>query len=185
MAWQKKYLTEEEKSSDTKKAQSRAVWYLSQREHSSAELYEKLCRFFTEQPSAEAVAHMMEYGYLDDEKYARTKANSLLHARKSRREITRKLTEKGVTKDIIESVLCDIFENTEQLNWQSLDAEVDDEEETLDIETSSAVYLIQSKYMRKLENEREDLVIAALMRRGFNYATVRKALQFVKNYIAV
>ena len=49
-------LTEEEKSSDVAKARARALETLAAQEVSSGQLYERLCRRFTEQAAAEVVA---------------------------------------------------------------------------------------------------------------------------------
>ena len=46
-------LTEEEKSSDVAKARARALETLAAQEVSSGQLYERLCRRFTEQAAAE------------------------------------------------------------------------------------------------------------------------------------
>ena len=76
-------LTEEEKSSDVAKARARALETLAAQEVSSGQLYERLCRRFTEQAAAEVVAEMVQREYVNDERYAEARAHSLLAARKS------------------------------------------------------------------------------------------------------
>ena len=78
-------LTEEEKSSDVAKARARALETLAAQEVSSGQLYERLCRRFTEQAAAEVVAEMVQREYVNDERYAEARAHSLLAARKRRR----------------------------------------------------------------------------------------------------
>ncbi len=173
MAWQKKYLTADEKSADAKKAINRAVWYLSQRDHGAEELYQKLCRFFTERAAAEAVAKMVEDAYLDDVRYARTKANSLLLSHKSRREIARQLSLKGLDCNLVAQTLDEIYQPEAQ---QPLYGEAIDQDAWQDPELAAAVVLIERRYQRKLEAGRKDLVVAALTRRGFAYGTIRDAL---------
>ena len=82
-------LTEEEKSSDVAKARARALETLAAQEVSSGQLYERLCRRFTEQAAAEVVAEMVQREYVNDERYAEARAHSLLAARKSRRAAAR------------------------------------------------------------------------------------------------
>ena len=71
-------LTEEEKSSDVAKARARALETLAAQEVSSGQLYERLCRRFTEQAAAEVVAEMVQREYVNDERYAAARAHSLL-----------------------------------------------------------------------------------------------------------
>ncbi len=173
MAWQKKRLSPEEKSDDVKKAIGRAVWHLSGRDHGAEELYEKLCRSFTEQAAAAAIAKMVEDCYLDDVRYAKNKANSLLFAHKSRREITRQLTQKGLDRSLIAQTLEELYAPEETMG---LYGTVEQRNPELD----AAAVLIERRYLRKLEAGRKDLVIAALTRRGFSYGTIRTALAQVE-----
>ena len=78
-------LAEEEKSTDAAKARARAMELLAGQELSSGQLYERLGRKFTQPTAAAVVAEMVERQYVDDERYARTRAHGLLTARKSRR----------------------------------------------------------------------------------------------------
>ena len=78
-------LAEEEKSTDAAKARARAMELLAGQELSSGQLYERLGRKFTQPTAAAVVAEMVERQYVDDERYARTRAHGLLAARKSRR----------------------------------------------------------------------------------------------------
>ena len=70
-------LTEEEKSSDVAKARARALETLAAQEVSSGQLYERLCRRFTEQAAAEVVAEMVQREYVNDERYAEARAHSV------------------------------------------------------------------------------------------------------------
>ena len=76
-------LAEEEKSTDAAKARARAMELLAGQELSSGQLYERLGRKFTQPTAAAVVAEMVERQYVDDERYARTRAHGLLAARKS------------------------------------------------------------------------------------------------------
>ena len=76
-------LAEEEKSTDAAKARARAMELLAGQELSSGQLYERLGRRFTQPTAAAVVAEMVERQYVDDERYARTRAHGLLAARKA------------------------------------------------------------------------------------------------------
>ena len=82
-------LAEEEKSTDAAKARARAMELLAGQELSSGQLYERLGRRFTQPTAAAVVAEMVERQYVDDERYALTRAHGLLAARKSRRSLLR------------------------------------------------------------------------------------------------
>lgn len=73
-------LAEEEKSTDAAKARARAMELLAGQELSSGQLYERLGRKFTQPTAAAVVAEMVERQYVDDERYARTRAHGLLAA---------------------------------------------------------------------------------------------------------
>ena len=88
-------LAEEEKSTDAAKARARAMELLAGQELSSGQLYERLGRKFTQPTAAAVVAEMVERQYVDDERYARTRAHGLLAARKSRRAAAQSLRQKG------------------------------------------------------------------------------------------
>ena len=49
-----------------------------------------------------------------------------------------------------------------------------------DPELEAAAALVASRYRKKLEAGRRDLVVAALMRRGFAYPVIRDAIQRVE-----
>ena len=89
-------LAEEEKSTDAAKARARAMELLAGQELSSGQLYERLGRKFTQPTAAAVVAEMVERQYVDDERYARTRAHGLLAARKSRRAAAQDLRQKGL-----------------------------------------------------------------------------------------
>lgn len=78
-------LAEEEKSTDAAKARTRAMELLAGQELSSGQLYERLNRRYTQQTSAAVVAEMVQREYINDARYAETRAHALLAAKKSRR----------------------------------------------------------------------------------------------------
>ena len=49
-----------------------------------------------------------------------------------------------------------------------------------DPELEAAAGLVEGRYRKKLEAGRRDLVVAALMRRGFAYAVIKEAIKKVE-----
>ena len=121
-------LAEEEKSTDAAKARTRAMELLAGQELSSGQLYERLGRKFTQPTAAAAVAEMVERQYVDDERYARTRAHGLLAARKSRRAAAQDLRQKGLdAQQMVDKTLHDLMQKaqmpdrkTNPLGWAQL-----------------------------------------------------------------
>ena len=102
-------LAEEEKSSDVAKARARALETLAAQEVSSGQLYERLCRRFTEPTAAEVVAEMVQREYVNDERYAEARAHSLLAAKKSRRAAAQNLRRKGLSAQQVAAALDTVY----------------------------------------------------------------------------
>ena len=158
-------LAEEEKSTDAAKARARAMELLAGQELSSGQLYERLGRKFTQPTAAAVVAEMVEREYVNDARYAETRAHGLLAAKKSRRAAAQNLRQKGLSASQIE---------------QALEVVYAPEEGGEDPELEAAAALVEGRYRKKLEAGRRDLVVAALMRRGFAYPVIRDAIQRVE-----
>ena len=158
-------LAEEEKSIDAAKARTRAMELLAGQELSSGQLYERLGRKFTQPTAAAVVAEMVEQQYVDDERYARTRAHGLLAARKSRRAAAQDLRQKGLDARQISAALEEAYASDEAGG---------------DPELEAAAALVEGHYRKKLEAGRRDLVIAALQRRGFSYSVIKEAIRRVE-----
>ena len=152
-------LAEEEKSTDAAKARARAMELLAGQELSSGLLYERLGRKFTQPTAAAAVAEMVERQYVDDERYARTRAHGLLVARKSRRAAAQNLRQKGLDAQQISAALEEVYAPDEAGG---------------DPELEAAAALVEGRYRGKLAAGRKDLVVAALARRGFAYPIIKE-----------
>ena len=110
-------LAEEEKSTDAAKARARAMELLAGQELSSGQLYERLGRKFTQPTAAAVVAEMVERQYVDDERYARTRAHGLLAARKSRRAAAQDLRQKGLdAQQMVDKTLHDLMQKAQMPN---------------------------------------------------------------------
>ena len=102
-------LAEEEKSTDAAKARTRAMELLAGQELSSGQLYERLNRRYTQQTSAAVVAEMVQREYINDARYAETRAHALLAAKKSRRAAARNLRQKGLAAGEIQQALDAVY----------------------------------------------------------------------------
>ena len=144
-----------------RKAVNKCYDLLSRRDHSVKELRQKLLRTVDPDNADKAIEKMLDLGYLDDEKYARTLFRHLYDNKKmSLNFIKREMYMKGIDSFIIEDVLC---EN-----------EVDN--------VANIVELINSKYAGKLQGENgKQKVMASLARKGFSYSDIKSAFYRIEN----
>ena len=156
-ALEREEITEILKTSDYERAKSRALWFLDRGDRTEKGLYEKLVAAkISPEQCARAIARLKELGLIDDRRYAKNYAERCIESNISKRETYVKLMQKGVPRDIIKEAL----DNTE----------VD--------ESSQVIALIKKKYANKLDSkENKAKVVAALMRKGFNYSAVKEALR--------
>ena len=146
---------------DYSKAVNKCYDLLARRSHSVKELRDKLNRSFDETAVQNAIELMLEYGYLNDEEYAKELFNHLSTNKKmSERFIALEMKKRGISSDIYESILSDA-----------------------DIDNIGVAYdIITAKYLRKLNEEGgRQKVIAALMRKGFSYSDISSALEMIEN----
>lgn len=99
---------------------------------------------------------LKEYALVDDEKFAKNYADSLL-ARLGKRVVAQKLRQKGVSQDIVQQVLAD----------------VDDEEEF-----EKAVILVR-KFVKNRQKDPKikQKCLAHLIYKGYDYSVAQKASQ--------
>jgi regulatory protein len=154
-------LTEQEYSDlkdwiDFRKAQSKAVELLAIREHCTAELRTKLSRReFPEKTIQQVITSLTDNGLLSDRRYAEIWVRIRLRKNpEGRAMLSAGLARKGVARDIIQEVLDDCID-----------------EDTLDIAMeSAAAKLLRSRSMNR------DKMMRALIRRGFDYGRVSRAV---------
>lgn len=144
-----------------KKAVDKCYDLLSRRDHSVKELRTKLLRTADEKNTDRAIEKMIDYGYLDDEKYARNLLKYLSESRKmSKSFIKQEMYKRGIAPDIIS----DTLEETEIDN------------------TDTLVDLILTKYRNKLKAEDGyKKVTSSLMRKGFSYYDIKSAFNRIEN----
>lgn len=143
-------------------AKRRAMHLLAARDYGKNELYKKLLNNYSEKTAAAVTEMMWEYGYIDDERYAKKLAKTYIEIRKyGKSRAALMMREKGLDRDTIESAL--------------------EEYDSEDI-TSEIVELLKKKYIDRLfleglEGKKEmQKVIAALARRGYSYGDIKTAL---------
>ncbi len=146
--------------SNIKRAKSRAMWYLSRSGCSKKTLIDKLLRAFPKEAAIAAANRMEELGYIDDEAYARTRLPRIMEEKKvSLKLASRMLIMEGIDREIVESIAAEVeYEPCETI-----------------------LNLIERKYKNKLLDEKGvKNTIAALIRKGYSYGEVKKALQMLE-----
>lgn len=144
-----------------KKAVNKCYDLLSRRDHSVKELRTKLLRTVDEINADKAIEKMIEFGYLDDKRYAKTLLNHLIENKKmSKAFIKQEMFKRGLSADIVSDTLSEI--------------EIDN--------VSNIIDLIFTKYKNKLSIDGgKEKVISALMRKGFSYADIKDAFYRIEN----
>ncbi len=143
--------------SDYVRAKSRALWYLDRMDYSEKALFDKLVlKGFDKKASSAVIAKFVELGLLDDRRFGERLCEKLLNSGSSKRAAMQKMYQKGLTYDLCRELL----------------------EENDSDEEDAILKLIEKKYAQKLEDkENYQKVYAALVRRGFSYGDVSRALK--------
>lgn len=152
-------LTELTDSVNFRRAFLKACDLLSLRDHSSRELLLKLRQKGYQDGAEQAVERLIEEGYLDDERFARSYAAELVRVRHyGTRRIVTELMKKGIDA--------------------SLARQVADETEVGEDEILVA---LRRKYERCLDTEKGvRRAINGLAAMGYSYAQIKQALETVK-----
>ena len=149
-----------EKKSLFQKAKNRALTYLSIRDYGQEELRLKLERFYDKDAAEYAVQKMCDLGFVDDEKFATHRARYLVETRGLSIKVAKvKLQQLNLSKDIIEASL------------QEFSEEDSDEE--------NAVAFLRKKHLSNIKSGNMKKVLASTQRKGFNYATIKRALNVI------
>ena len=142
---------------NSRRALNKAADLLTRRDHSRAELVQKLRQKGFDAESAGAAAEKLEsLGYLDDRRFAEIYAAELAQSKGfGKRRIVTELFRKGIARDVIDEVL-----------------------ETLELPQDSLVSLIERKFSRKLSTEQDvRRTVNALVRMGYGYGEIKAALE--------
>lgn len=155
-------ITEEEwghllEKSQYNRARERALYLLGLRDYGCRELEQKLLTEASPAIAAAVVERLREVGLLDDSRFAARLARHLSEYKQyPRRRIRQELLHRGVDAATAEEAL------------ESLEGE----------DFEQALALIEKKYYNKMNDpESRRRVVAALARRGFTYAAIRRAAE--------
>jgi len=141
-----------------------AMKYLQMRLHSTAELRRKLVRReYGEAVVDGVIADLLRMGYLDDARFAKTKAMSAAeHKHHGRRRAFVELLKAGIQKDVADAALDDVYEKSDS--------------------TAAARLLAEKRApsLKRLEPAVARRRLAGmLMRRGFDYETIKPVIDDV------
>lgn len=141
-----------------RKAKKRALYLLGSRMYCYGEMYKKLLPTYGEEASRAAADAMQEYGYIDDEDYARKLAQRLIHGKRYGMGKTRwEMQRRGLDRNLIEDVL-------EEYSDDDIDGEI--------------MHLLETKYSDKLSDpDDRRRTMAALARRGYGWSQVKRCME--------
>jgi len=131
---------------------------LSYRDHSAKETVTKLVQKGHKREYAEsAVEKLKEYGYINDERYAKYLAESLLERKGMNvRAIKTELLQKGISKEIADNV-------TESIDFDPI---------------LRIIELLNTKYARKISDEKGvKRTFASLQRLGYKWSDINSAFR--------
>ena len=156
-------LVELENSVNSRRAFLTGMSLLSRRAHSKKELLLKLSQKYPEQAVHRAVERLEELLLIDDEKFAYNYAQELAERKKfAPKRIEAELRAKGIDSQTVRKAI------------NSLDKD----------DFNRIILLINSKYANKLSDEKNlRKTINSLLRMGYNYSDIKKAISTVKEGI--
>ncbi len=134
---------------------------LSYRDHSEKELINKLCQKGHKRECAEnACESLKDYGYIDDERYAKNLAESLVERKgMSARGVKTELYHRGISREIADNIV-------ESLDFDPVLRIID---------------LINTKYSRCLSDEKGmKRMISSLQRLGYKWSDINSALRQIE-----
>lgn len=142
--------------SGKRRAKEKALYLLSLRDYSRAELERKLQPEAGAQTAAETAARMEELGLLDDEAYAERLARELIGRRHyPRRRACQELCARGIGGETARAAV------------EKVDSD----------DVRQALALIRKKYYNRLNEETRPKTMAALARFGFSGEVIRRAVE--------
>ncbi len=143
------------RAADYRKGKEYALYLLEYRDHCRAELVKKLSDKIEYDIALEIADRMEELDLLDDMKYAKKLAFFLMNVKKrGERRVMSEMLLKGLDREIIKEAI-----------------------EAVEVSGNPVLELIEKKYICYLNDEKgRNKVVAALMRRGYNYGDISDAI---------
>ncbi len=142
-------------SSNIKRAKEKALWLISYRDHSKKELESKVRNCSDKDSAKKAVEKLESVGLVDDEKFACNYAQQLLFVKHySKKGAKYKLIEKGIDRDLADSVLEEIdFDSQEHIR-----------------------IIIEQKYHNLSDEKTRRRAVSALQRKGYSWSDIKAVI---------
>lgn len=147
------------KKSDFTRAKNKALWFLSRREYSKKELFDKLKREFEIEIVEQVITLLCNSSLIDDQRFAENYTYQLFELKGlSKRAVMLELMKKGVDKQL-----------AQQNAYKSDDDEVD-----------AIINIINIRYSNCFDDEKSKRrMFNALVRKGYNYDDIKSAIRNV------
>lgn len=153
-------LTAFEEAAGSRRAFNSALNSLDYRDHSEKEIRAKLLRKHDADYVEEAIERLIELDLINDERYAENYARELFeHKRFGRMRIISELRAKGISSDIANAAVDELFSEEEPDNIQRI------------------VDIIGKRYYNRMNDEvGRKKVFSALHRMGYSFSDIREAM---------
>ncbi len=153
-------LTAFEEAAGSRRAFNSALNSLDYRDHSEKEIRAKLLRKHDADYVEEAIEKLIELDLINDERYAENYARELFeHKRFGRMRIISELRAKGISSDIANAAVDELFSEEEPDNIQRI------------------VDIIGKRYYNRMNDEvGRKKVFSALQRMGYSFSDIREAM---------
>ena len=152
------------------RCKERSLYLLEQASKSESKLRDKLVKSgrYSEDVIEETIDFLKKYDYINDLRFAKQLIKHYSGS-KSLREIEQKLYQRGVNQKDIKEAMTE-FKDDEELSEDS------------EMRAVKAVINKKCKDTSALDQEEKRKLYSSLMRKGFSYSTVRKALSIDEDY---
>lgn len=156
----KEELTAFEEAAGSRRAFNSALNSLDYRDHSEKEIRAKLLRKHDADYVDEAVKKLIELDLVNDERYAENYAHELFeHKKFGKMRIKSELRAKGISADIANAAVEELFDEEEPDNIQRI------------------VDIIGKRYYNRMNDEvGRKKVFSALQRMGYSFSDIREAM---------
>jgi regulatory protein len=145
-----------------RRVKQKALAILKFMDRSEQELRKKLSDAgYSEKVVDQAIVYVKEYKYLDDDRFAMSYVRSRKNS-KSKLAIKTELIQKGISKETIDAVFMEEYENNEQ--------------EDAELSAIQKAIAKKTKTPESLSYEEKQKLIASLYRKGFDLSKIKKEL---------
>ena len=145
-----------------KRAKKRCLNLLQKRPYTESKLREKLKEgYYTDELINDAIEYVKSFHYIDDYDYA---SQYIFYHKESetRKKMEEKLRMKGISKEVLYQVFCDVYDESEQL----------------ETELQQAKKLLEKKRYDAFSTEWKEKkrLYSFLIRKGFSFSVIKKAM---------